>query len=574
MRDTFLYLLQNLIILDILIIVLWVLEKNFHWKVGHLWRKWIWLFVCIRMIFPVELHLSDIQEHWKGLQVEIEVEKEAYPADTEIIVEKKENSNDIQVYEPVIIEKEETEENSYESKNDEIVKNRSFVELLKEYWEIAIVFIWFIGFLGALFYHVFQYYLVKEFYFEDARVSHDEKLIQYFYHLCRKYHIKQIPVLLEKDDVATPMTFGYIHRKIVFPPDTYSKKELAFILKHELTHIKNFDSWYKTFVLIVCDLYWFNPIFVLMKQMAYRDVEYVCDEIVTRNMDLEEIKIYGTAILKTAKSKSSKSTPSMVQFAVNKTELKKRLNNLFIFDNWKKGSVPFTISLLIVAVLLLGISISVKEVIINPSDVISENANITIEVEEKESLLPTKEEVYKMREGVTAGMSVEEVSKMTENVKTANLTLENAYLYDYLFDRLSNPEDLYWNYIEYKGEIQIGWAGKDYDNFSETAQKDYGVPVVTENRFDAATFIEIMEEMKEITESELLKEDFENLIQYMSLAKDTHNVEYIKKIYYILHDMDYFLFRYGIEDVGKYMLDKSTVSEYYGVLSVYSSDTE
>ena len=389
MRDTFLYLLQNLITLDILILTLWALDKKFQWKMGHLWRKWIWLFICIRMIFPLELHLSDIQDHWKGLQIEIEVEKEAYPEDTEIIVEKKENNNGVQIYEPVIIEKEETAEKSYENKNDEAVKNSSFMDLMSEYWEIAVVFIWAIGFLMVLFYHVFQYYLVKEFYFEETRVSQDEKLIQHFRHLCRKYRIKQIPVLLEKDDAATPMTFGYIHRKLVFQPNIYSQKELTFILKHELTHIKNFDAWYKTFVLIVCDFYWFNPIFLLMKQMAYKDVEYVCDEIVTRNMAPEEIKTYGMAIVKTVNSKSSKSIPSMVQFAVNKTELKKRLNNLFIFDSWKKGRVPFAISLMIVAVLLVGISISVKEVIVNPLDAISENINISIKID-NEKLKPVK----------------------------------------------------------------------------------------------------------------------------------------------------------------------------------------
>ena len=49
-------------------------------------------------------------------------------------------------------------------------------------------------------------------------------------------------------------------------------------------------------------------------------------------MEPEEKQIYGTAILKTVNSKSAKAVPSMVQFAVNKTELKKRLNNLFIFE--------------------------------------------------------------------------------------------------------------------------------------------------------------------------------------------------------------------------------------------------
>lgn len=37
------------------------------------------------------------------------------------------------------------------------------------------------------------------------------------------------------------------------------------------------------------------------------------------------------------------------------------------------------------------------------------------------------------------------------------------------------------------------------------------------------------------------------------------------------HDMDYFLLRYGLEDVGAYTQDKGTVAEYYGVLAVYGA---
>lgn len=391
MRDTFLYLLQNLLILDILILVLWALDKKSQWKTGHLWRKVIWLFICIRMIFPFELHLSDMHENWKGFQIEIEVEKEKQPVETEIIVEKKENDNGVQIYEPVVIEKQEHAhaENSFPSSKQEIPQKALFKDLLRDSWEMVILLIWGIGFILMLFYHVFQYYLVKDFYFEDASVTKDERLIEHFHHLCRKYHIKQIPVLMEKEDAATPMTFGYIHRKLVFPPNVYAKRELTLILKHELTHIKNYDSWYKTFVLIACDLYWFNPVFLLMKQLAYKDAEYVCDEIVTRNMEPEEKKIYGTAILKTVHSISSKAVPSMVQFAVNKAELKKRLNNLFIFDNWKKGIFPFVICVVIVFVSIVGISVSIKEVVVKPSNVQTDSANIVIKAE-SEKIEPVK----------------------------------------------------------------------------------------------------------------------------------------------------------------------------------------
>ena len=52
-------------------------------------------------------------------------------------------------------------------------------------------------------------------------------------------------------------------------------------------------------------------------------------------------------------------------------------------------------------------------------------------------------------------------------------------------------------------------------------------------------------------------------------SADTHEMEHANNIYKALHDIDYFLLRYGIEDVGKYTADDSVVSKYYGVLSVY-----
>mgnify|MGYP003291522680 CR=1 FL=1 len=94
---------------------------------------------------------------------------------------------------------------------------------------------------------------------------------------------------------------------------------------------------------------------------------------------------------------------------------------------------------------------------------------------------------------------------------------------------------MYWNYIDHKGEIQIGWEVEGSDNMqlSQEEHNEKHVPVMTENRFDAEAFINLMNEMKDSIKTELLKEDFENLIQYMSLAKETHNVECIKNIYYI-----------------------------------------
>lgn len=363
MRDTLLYLLQNLLVIDLLILVIWVLDKRFQWKIGHLWRKCLWLFICIRMLFPVEIHFQDFNENWTGLQIELEVKTEQAP----VFVEEESDPirmNAVQIYEPVIADNSEKEAPEvYEGDTGSEIQNpKTAGDILKEYWGLILAAVWAAGFVVTLFYHILQYYFVKEFYFEEAISCEDGKILALLKECCKKHHIKCHPKLLEKQEAATPMTFGYMKRKLVYPPNVYDEKEMSLILQHELIHMKFFDSWYKTLILIICDLYWFNPVFLLMKRMAYQDVEYVCDEYITKKMSEEDKQIYGTAILKTVTGKYGKAAPSVVQFAVNKKELKNRLNNLFEFKNWYQGIVPLTLALILITIFVMGVSFSVKEV--------------------------------------------------------------------------------------------------------------------------------------------------------------------------------------------------------------------
>ena len=92
------------------------------------------------------------------------------------------------------------------------------------------------------------------------------------------------------------------------------------------------------------------------------------------------------------------------------------------------------------------------------------------------------------------------------------------------------------------------------------------------NRFDASNFIYVIQDMQKSVHNEMLAADLQQLIDLTSMAAETHEMEYANKIYKILHDLDYFLLRYGIEDVGKYTKDGGVVSKYYGVKSVVYHD--
>lgn len=204
--------------------------------------------------------------------------------------------------------------------------------------------------------------------------------------------------------------------------------------------------------------------------------------------------------------------------------------------------------------------------------------------------VPSKETVLERRNACLQGMSEEDITRLTENIKVANLAMEYSYLYDRLFERMADPEDLYWNYVDQKGDIQIGYsleqeavdAWKEYSQNAEEItdmdsywkayqqyEEEHGQLVYTYNRFDADNFIALMEEMKGLLKNDMLTADLNRLIENTRQAKETHDVTYIKEIYYILHDMDYYLLRYAPDDVASFVQDKGRIAVYYGALQVY-----
>lgn len=387
MKETLLYILQNIIVIDCLIIVVFVFDKMFQWKSGHLWRKILWVFICFRMIFPVQINLQNIYENWKPIEIEVEVE---VPVESQVIASseeryKRDESNKIHIYEPAL----QTEGNRPVNTDaqQKAGENFSIIDFLKDNWEMAALGIWLLGFIICLFYHIFQYYLVRDFYLEEVKISDNVNLCSLTKTLCDKYGIRNIPNLLEKEDAMTPMTFGYFKRQMIFPLHIYENDQLSLVVRHELIHLKYLDSWYKTLVLVVCDLYWFNPAFLLMKQMAFSDVEFVCDERMQKELSEEELQNYGAAIVKTGRNISGKNVPSMVQFAVRKKELKKRLNNLFEFRGWRNGIVPLALCMVGMVLLIGMVSLTIKKI---PVDAIEkETGEVSFAIPEHDTTIET-----------------------------------------------------------------------------------------------------------------------------------------------------------------------------------------
>lgn len=203
-----------------------------------------------------------------------------------------------------------------------------------------------------------------------------------------------------------------------------------------------------------------------------------------------------------------------------------------------------------------------------------------LSVVEEVPFVPSQDEVLVAREHALEGMTSEQIERLTELITGANMWWENQYLYENIFSHLEDPDELTWNYLELKGEIQIGWAiDSDLDPDTVCAEENitkdefytkYGARVITNNPYNADDFISWLEDTITGVQNKYMCADLQYIADETQLAKETHIMEHASNAYKMLHDMDYFLLRYGPEDVGKSVTDKSTVSKYYGMLSIYS----
>lgn len=216
--------------------------------------------------------------------------------------------------------------------------------------------LWIAGAAALMILRVFQYRSVKKQLFASSKPCGDERVREQMRRIGAEVGVKrELPVRVFEQNGASPMILGYARTTLFLPPRACAPDALGPVLRHELTHYRLKDLWYKLLISMVCDLYWFHPLLRLMKRMAFRDVEYVCDEQATRSMDLDARKSYGGAILNTINTMGRQRTMAFTtQFSQSGKQVKRRLENIFSRHSRGAGT-----ALLLAAVLALGLGSAV-----------------------------------------------------------------------------------------------------------------------------------------------------------------------------------------------------------------------
>ena len=217
--------------------------------------------------------------------------------------------------------------------------------------------IWIVGSLVFFGYQIIKYAAFKRTALKACQPIYDPL----FDHIVAQMGISKKVLLIESSFATSPMLLGIFAPKVILPCADYSHSELELIYRHELTHLKRGDLWFKLALMTTQAVYWFNPAVHLMARQANKDIEMICDAKTIQGMDPMTKKSYSQLILAVSISKQM-AQPFGTNMNGGKKMLKERIAN--IFDTPKKSGMALFAGLGIVVIasaLLVGVDFAASQ---------------------------------------------------------------------------------------------------------------------------------------------------------------------------------------------------------------------
>jgi beta-lactamase regulating signal transducer with metallopeptidase domain len=293
------------------------------------WKYWAWLALSLRLLIPVAVAAPRAPIRIPAPEMRIEIPRPAAPEPGEAAARP---GPDVSAERPAAAAPAET------------VPTAS-----ARTWGEWAGLIWLPGAVCLAGYHILGYRLLRRRVLRWSVPAGGCAAGVTYARLAEEMGIKKPPRLYISHRAAGPLLIGLVRPVIVLPRGDDSEAEARLVLRHELTHHRRHDVWYKLLLLAVGVLHWFNPLVYLMRREAAEDLELVCDRETTRDRSFAEKQEYGGIILKTAAEKRTDSAMS-TSFPGSEKTLRRRLENL-LAGRKKAGVIPFCAFLLLLGMM-------------------------------------------------------------------------------------------------------------------------------------------------------------------------------------------------------------------------------
>lgn len=159
----------------------------------------------------------------------------------------------------------------------------------------------------------------------------------------------------ESDRISTPFLLGVLDSRIYLPMGLEAE-EKAYVLAHELVHLRRRDYLVKMVTWLILSLHWFNPLVWLAYGLMVRDMEMSCDESVIRRLGRESKKAYSQTLLAisgTAGGDLVRKLLPTAPLSFGEKDIRSRVKNILAYRSVKAGTGVLLILLLIAAGVVL-----------------------------------------------------------------------------------------------------------------------------------------------------------------------------------------------------------------------------
>ena len=192
----------------------------------------------------------------------------------------------------------------------------------------GLLLVWLVGICLSLIYHAASHLAFRRFIRRWSEPVAEEWVLAAFDSERARLGIGPGVRLERCKGVKVPMLLGFFKPVVLLPDPCCGAEDLGFVIRHELTHYKRRDLWYKLALLLIRSVYWFNPAVHWMAAQANKDLETACDAQTVRGMDLAQRIQYSEIILKMAAGLYINRSQLTTCFIGDRNVLQQRLLNI------------------------------------------------------------------------------------------------------------------------------------------------------------------------------------------------------------------------------------------------------
>lgn len=328
------------------ILLLAVCSNRLGKRYGAKWRYLVWLVVAVRLCIPMQL---SVPERMAGMRMEVpSVQNGARGVlevkNPEYLTQSDEAKAERNTFMQAMQEEGTLTMLHIDLGGGDGGNDRDMIDFFLAYpWTL-----WLLGVVLFLAWQRWKYTSFRQMLKRNRRKVLDASVLDTYYSLCKEMGIKKRPDLHFCGGLPSPLCVGFFRQEIYINSEDREEEDIRLILKHELTHCKRKDLWFKGVLMLARAVHFFNPFVHWMAKLAERDMELSCDVAVMENCTMEERQAYSMAILRTVREANHKGMQLSTAFFGGKEELKLRFENIFDMTVKKRGIALFTAAALVV----------------------------------------------------------------------------------------------------------------------------------------------------------------------------------------------------------------------------------